>query len=69
MNKCQINDRKIFCSNLLQLCNPKFKVLTKEVRKPTLDPAEKISFNPAFTNCNIRVNVMPVKSREEKVGN
>ena len=52
---------------MLQLCNPKNKVLNKEVKKPTLDkPDEKISINLAFKNNDIRVNVMPVLSKAEK---
>ena len=55
-----------FTGGLLQLCNPKFKVLNKEVKKPTLDDKEKIALNLAFKNNNIKVIVIPVKSKVEK---
>lgn len=54
---------------LLQLCNPKFGVLNKAVKKPKFDDDnEKISFNKKFGEKlkNIRVNVMPTPSKEEK---
>ena len=52
---------------MLQLCNPKNKVLNKEIKKPSLDkPGEKISINLAFKNNDIRVNVMPVLSKADK---
>jgi hypothetical protein len=55
-----------FNGGLLQLCNPKFKVLNKEIKKPTLGEMEKISINKAFKNANIRVIVMPVPSGKDK---
>jgi len=48
-----------FTSGMLMLCNPKVKVLNKEIKKPTLGDKEKISLNMAFKNANIRVAVMP----------
>jgi len=54
---------------LLQLCNPKFGVLNKAIKKPKFDDEnEKISFNRKFGEKlkNIRVNVMPTPSKEEK---
>jgi len=45
---------------LIQLCNPKVRVLDKAVKKPTLtDPNEKIKINLKFTSNNIRVNLVP----------
>ena len=49
------------------MCNPKLKVLHKEIKKPTLDPNEKISINLAFKNNNIRVTVLPVLTKKENV--
>lgn len=54
---------------LLQLCNPKFGVLNKAVKKPKFDdPNEKISFNKNLGAKlkNLRINVMPTPSKEEK---
>ena len=47
------------------MCNPKLKVLNKEIKKPSLDPNEKISINLAFKNNNIRVTVLPVLTKKE----
>ena len=48
---------------LIHLCNPKVRVLDKQIKKPTLDdPNEKIRINLKFTNNNIRVNLIPTTS-------
>jgi hypothetical protein len=45
---------------LIQLCNPKVRILDKAVKKPTFDdPDEKIKINLKFNSNNIRVNVVP----------
>ena len=45
---------------LIQLCNPKVRILDKAVKKPTFeDPNEKIKINLKFNSNNIRVNVVP----------
>ena len=53
---------------MLSLCNPKYKVLNKEVKKPTLGEQEKISLNLAFKNANIRVNVLPTTIEKKPSG-
>jgi len=47
------------------MCNPKIKLLNKEVKKPKLDPEEKITVNNSFKNNNIKLSVIPNKTREE----
>jgi len=55
-----------FKKALLALCNPRTKLLKKEIQKPTLDDEnEKISVNLKFTNNNIRVNMTPVRSKKD----
>ena len=52
---------------LIQLCNPKVRVLDKAVKKPTFDdPNEQIKLNMKFTSNNIRVNLIPVASTKKK---
>ena len=52
---------------LIHLCNPKVRVLDKQIKKPTLDdPNEKIRINLKFTNNNIRVNLIPTTSQKKK---
>jgi len=58
-----------FNGGLLQLCNPKFGVLNKGIKKPKFeDDNEKISFNKNFGAKlkNLRFSVMPTPSKEEK---
>jgi hypothetical protein len=47
------------------MCNPKIKLLNKELKKPKLDPEEKITMNNSFKNNNIKLSVIPNKTREE----
>ena len=52
---------------LIYLCNPKIKVLLKEIKKPTLDnPAEKISINLKYASSNIKTSVMPAQAVKKK---
>ena len=52
---------------LIHLCNPKIRVLDKQIKKPTLDdPNEKIKINPKFTSNNIRVNLIPTQTAKKK---
>jgi len=58
-----------FNGGLLQLCNPKFGVLNKTIKKPKFDDLnEKIVFNKNFGAKlkNLRINVMPTPTKEEK---
>ena len=61
--------QKNYNGALLQLCNPRFKVLKKEIREARLDPNEKITVNLAFANKNFRVNVMPVSTKDQRKQN
>jgi len=46
------------------MCNPKVKLLNKSIKKPTMDdPNEKISINKAFRSNELKLSVMPVKSK------
>jgi len=52
---------------LIALCNPKTQVLKKAIKKPTfLDDAELITCNSAFKSEKLRLNMVPVQTREEK---
>ena len=60
---------EFFKPALIQLCNPKVRVLDKQIKKPTFDnPDEKIKINLKFTSNNIRVNLMPSTSQKKKTG-
>lgn len=65
MNRTQI-PKVNFNGAVLAMCNPKFRVLNKEVKKPILEANEKISVNLQFKNNNIRVSVLPVQGKKEK---
>ena len=75
------NHEELTCSQIMQLtqlsqeqfkpammrfCDPKVKVLLKEVNKPVFNPDEKIKPNPKFTNNSIRVNLIPQKVVKKK---
>jgi hypothetical protein len=47
-------------ASLMKLCNPKLKIIQKEVPKPVFTPTEKFRLNKKFDSSNIRFNVMPV---------
>lgn len=52
---------------IIHLCNPKIRVLDKQIKKPTLDdPNEKIKINFKFTSNNIRVNLIPTAPARKK---
>jgi len=54
---------------LIHLCNPKVRVLDKQIKKPTLDnPDEKIKINMKFASNNIRLNVIPSVTAKKKTG-
>ena len=50
-----------FEAAMKQLCNPKIKVLTKEVNKPVFGEDEKIKVNPGYKSGQIRSNLIPQK--------
>jgi hypothetical protein len=60
-DRCQIGDSDLK-EALLKLCNPKLKMISKEVNKPTFKPDEKLKLNDKFESNNIRVNMVPVPS-------
>ena len=51
---------------MMKLCDPKIKVLLKEVNKPTFGENEKIKINVAFKSSNIRNNLIPQKVVKKK---
>ena len=51
----------------MKMCDPKVKLLLKEIRKPIFNDTEKIKVNPAFKSNSIRVNLIPQKSHKKKV--
>ena len=48
-----------FKAAMMRLCDPKVKLLKKEVNKPVFGDNEKININPAFASNSIRVNFIP----------
>ena len=43
-----------------QLCNPKQKILSKEISKnPKFQPDEKVKVNTTFSNNNFKINFIP----------
>lgn len=44
---------------LLMLCNPKFQVLLKEVKKPVFKEDEKIKINTNFKNAMVKMSLIP----------
>lgn len=44
---------------LLYLCNPKVKLLLKEIPKANFEPNEKISVNLKFSNNQLRLSLIP----------
>jgi len=46
------------------MCNPKVKLLLKEIKRPTLDnPEEKISINKAFKSNDFKFSVLPMTKK------
>ena len=49
-----------FQAGMMQLCNPKIKVLVKQFNKPDFSKdAEEIKVNPSFQQNNIRLHLIP----------
>ena len=55
-----------FKSAMMKFCDPKMKLLKKQVNKPVFGNDEKITVNAAFTQNNIRINLMPVRTHKKK---
>ena len=55
-----------FKAGMMRMCDPKIKLLKKEVNKPVFNPNEKININPAFKSQNIRLSLIPVKTHKKK---
>ena len=51
---------------MMRFCDPKIKVLIKEIKKPVFGPDEKISANDGFASNAIRVNLIPQKVVKKK---
>ena len=51
---------------MMKLCDPKIKMLLKEVNKPTFGENEKIKVNMAFKSSNIRNLLIPQKVIKKK---
>ena len=51
---------------MMRFCDPKIKVLIKEIKKPVFGPDEKITANDAFASNAIRVNLIPQKVVKKK---
>ena len=50
----------------MRLCEPKVKVLIKEVNKPVFGDHENIKVNPKFSSNSIRCNLLPQKVVKKK---
>ena len=51
---------------MMRFCDPKIKVLLKEVKKPVFGEQEKIKINPAFASNSIRCVLIPQKQVKKK---
>ena len=51
---------------MVSFCNPKTKLLLKEVNKPEFKDEEKIRVNPNFAQPSLRINLIPVKTHKKK---
>lgn len=51
---------------MMSFCNPKTKLLLKEVNKPEFKDEEKIKVNPKFSQPSLRINLIPVKTHKKK---
>jgi len=55
-----------FTGAMMKLCDPKIKILLKEVNKPVFGENEKIKVNPKFASKMIKMNIIPVKTFKKK---
>ena len=56
-----------FREGMMQLCNPKIKVLIKQFNKPDFSKdEEEIKVNPKFAQNNIRINLIPQRVYKKK---
>jgi len=51
---------------MMRFCDPKVKVLNKEINKPVFGEHEKIKINTKFTSNSIRCNLIPQKVVKKK---
>jgi len=63
--RCQITSEQ-FKACMMKLCDPKLKVLNKEVNKPVFDANEKIRVNEKFKSAAVRNNLIPQKVVKKK---
>ena len=50
---------------MLMFCDPKIKILLREVNKPVFGEDEKIKVNPKFSSDMAKLNLIPQKSWKE----
>ena len=60
-------DNKQFIAAMMRLCEPKVKILLKEVNKPVFKDDEAIRVNDNFQSSSIRCNLLPAKVTKRKV--
>lgn len=63
--KSAVSEEK-FKDAMMKLCDPKLKLLLKEVNKPVFGETEKIRVNDRFKNNNIRLNLVPQKTTKKR---
>jgi len=51
---------------LRHLCNPKLKLLKKEINKPVFEASEKITVNEKFANAQLRLTIIPQQTAKRK---
>ena len=51
---------------MMRFCDPKVKLLLKEVNKPVFGEHEKIKVNPKFASNTIKSNLIPQKTVKKK---
>lgn len=55
-----------FRGAMMRFCDPKIKVLLKEINKPVFKDDEKIKVNPKFASNSIRLSLIPQKVVKKK---
>ena len=55
-----------FKAAMMRMCDPKVRLLNKEIKKPIFNDNEKISVNAAYKSPSIKVNLIPVKKIVKK---
>lgn len=55
-----------FRAAMMRFCDPKIKLLLKEINKPVFGDNEKIKVNPKFASNSIRLSLIPQKVAKKK---